>query len=300
MFYCIHDTSVSGINWNNSIENLICNSYNQSMINYEFKPAETLSEGVENLYSIVTMLRSPEGCPWDRKQTNKSITEAMIDECYEYLDGVQKGSVESSREEIGDVMINVFMTLLIHEEKKDFTPVEALNEVCEKLVRRHPHVFSSVEAENAEDALKTWNSVKEKVEGKKEKKEDFFEHIASSLPPMEEAYEIQKKLKKVGFDWSEVDGVISKVEEELEEVRKAVANSDEDNIEEEIGDLLFSVVNLSRFLKVRPNVAMRRCNNKIKDRFQKLFDLASERGIPLDKDHFEEMDALWDEIKRKE
>ena len=270
------------------------------MIKYEFKKADNLCEGVENLYEIVTLLRSPEGCPWDRKQTNKSIAEDLIDEAYEYQDGVLRHSVESQREEIGDVMINVFMTMLIHSEKNEFTPVDALNEVCEKLVRRHPHVFSSIEAANAEEALGVWNSVKENIEGRKEKKHDFFEHIPSSLPPLEEAYEIQKKLMKGGVDWTVVQPVIEKVQEELEELLRAIDNEDQDNIEEEVGDLLFSVVNLSRFLKVRPSTAMRRCNIKVRSRFQKLFDLAEERGIPLDKEHFAQMDALWDEIKAAE
>lgn len=275
-------------------------NYNQAMIKYELKKADTLSEGVENLYEIVSLLRSPEGCPWDRKQTNKSITESLIDEAYEYMDGASKGSVESMREEIGDVMINVFMNLYINEEHGDFTPVEALNEVCEKLIRRHPHVFADKRTENDAEALSLWNSVKENVEGHKTNEKDFFEHIPSVLPPLEASYEIQKKLKKVGFDWQDSSGVIDKVKEELQEVEEAVKENDQDHIEEEIGDLLFSVVNLSRFLKVRPNSALHRCNEKVKKRFQDLFDLAVERKIPLDKEHFEQMDELWEEIKKKE
>ena len=119
------------------------------MIHYDFKKATTLPEGVDNLYSIITMLRSPEGCPWDRVQTNKSATESLIDETYEYLDGVIKKDIASEREEIGDIMINVFMNLYIHEENNDFKPVDALNEVCEKLIRRHPHVFSNKKQKTA-------------------------------------------------------------------------------------------------------------------------------------------------------
>lgn len=270
------------------------------MIKYELKKASTLSEGVDNLYEIVSFLRSPEGCPWDRKQTNKSITESLIDEAYEYMDGAVKGSVESMREEIGDVMINVFMNLYINEEHGDFTPVEALNEVCEKLIRRHPHVFADMKTENEVEALSLWNSVKENVEGHKTKQEDFFCHIPSVLPPLEASYEIQKKLKKVGFDWQDASGVVDKVKEELNEVEDALKENDQDHIEEEIGDLLFSVVILARFLKVRPNSALHRCNEKVKNRFQNLFDIAKQREIPLDKEHFEQMDELWEEIKRKE
>lgn len=270
------------------------------MIEYDYKRADNLSDALDNLYTIIKLLRSPEGCPWDRIQTNKSATESLIDESYEYLEGVLNNNISSEREEIGDVMINVFMNLYIHEEKGDFLPQDAVNEVCEKLIRRHPHVFGEAKAENAGEVLSLWNSVKEKVEGHTEKSDDFFGHIPSSLPPLMSAYEIQKKLKKVGFDWSDVDGVITKIKEELGEVEDAIKENNADHIEEEIGDLLFSVVNLARFLKIRPNTALYRCNNKIKRRFQRLFDESVKENIPLDKDHTKEMNELWDRIKEEE
>ena len=265
-----------------------------------FTHASDFPSSIDRLYTIISVLRAPGGCPWDRVQTNKTATVSMLDECYEYLDGVLKKDIDSEREEIGDVMINVFMNLYIHEENKDFLPQEAINEVCDKLIRRHPHVFGSEHAENATEVLSLWNSVKENVEGHKDKAESFFSHIPSSLPPLEESYEIQKKLKKVGFDWSEVTGVVEKVEEELEEVNEAIALGDNDKLEMELGDLLFSVVNLCRFLKIRPNIALHRCNEKVKARFQRLFDLAGARSIPVDKDHVDEMNALWEEIKKEE
>lgn len=166
------------------------------MIEYDFKRADNLSDALDNLYTIIKLLRSPEGCPWDRIQTNKSATESLIDESYEYLDGVLNNNISSEREEIGDIMINVFMNLYIHEEHKDFLPQDAVNEVCEKLIRRHPHVFGEAKAENAGEVLSLWNDVKEKVEGHREKSDDFFGHIPASLPPLMSAYEIQKKLKK--------------------------------------------------------------------------------------------------------
>ena len=270
------------------------------MIQLNYTPADNLDSALDNLYMIITLLRSPEGCPWDRIQTNQTATESLIDESYEYLDGVLKKDNASCREEIGDVMINVFMNLRLHEEQGDFKPYEAINDVCEKLIRRHPHVFGDAHVDTAGEVLTLWNSVKENVEGHKDRSEDFFSHIPSSLPPLMSAYEIQKKLKKVGFDWENVSDVIDKVKEELDEVEAAVNEGDRNHIEEEIGDLLFSVVNLSRFLKVRPNTALYRCNDKIKSRFQKLFNLASQEGIPLDKDHVKEMNALWDRIKEDE
>lgn len=271
------------------------------MIDYEFKKANTLAEAVDNLYTIISLLRSEDGCPWDRIQTNKTATQSLIDETYEYLDGVIKGSIDSEREEIGDIMINLFMNLYIHEESRDFTPQEAINEVCEKLIRRHPHVFTnSVNAKNSEEVLSLWNNVKEEVEGKKTDSKSIFGHIPSPLPPMETSYEIQKKLAKVGFDWENTDGIFDKIEEEIAEVKDALKQKNQDNIEMEIGDLLFSVVNLARFLKIRPNVAIHRTNEKVKDRFQKLFEVAEKENIPLDKDHVDEMNDLWDRIKKEE
>ena len=265
-----------------------------------FNHAPSFTESIDRLYTIISILRAPGGCPWDRIQTNKSATISLIDESYEYLDGVINKDIQAEREEIGDVMINVFMNLCIHEESKDFKPEEAVNEVCDKLIRRHPHVFGNEHAENASEVLSLWNSVKENVEGHKDKAESFFSHIPSSLPPLEESYEIQKKLKKVGFDWPDVSGVLVKVEEELEEVNQAIAEGDDDHIEMELGDLLFSVVNLCRFMKIRPNVALHRCNEKVKARFQRLFDMATESGIPIDKEHVEEMNELWEEAKKEE
>lgn len=271
------------------------------MIEIEYKSADNLRDAVDNLYRIITFLRSPEGCPWDRIQTSQSAAESLIDETYEYIDGVIKKDIASEREEIGDVMINVFMALYIHEENKDFKPYEAINEVCEKLIRRHLHVFSnSASAIDADSVLTLWNNVKENVEGKKTTSETIFSHIPSHLPPLETSYEIQKKLKKVGFDFRDYSEILDKVQEELDEVKEAIKDGDKTDLEMEIGDLLFSVVNLSRLLKIRPNVALNRCNEKIKSRFQRLFDLAEEKNIPLDKDHFDEMNALWDEIKKAE
>ncbi len=265
-----------------------------------FNHAPSFTDSIDRLYTIISILRAPGGCPWDRVQTNKSTTISLIDESYEYLDGVINNDISSEREEIGDIMINVFMNLCIHEENQDFKPEDAVNEVCDKLIRRHPHVFGDEHVDTASEVLSLWNNVKENIEGHKDKAESFFSHIPSSLPPLESSYEIQKKLKKVGFDWSEVSGILVKIEEELEEVNQAIADGDENHIEMELGDLLFSVVNLCRFLKIRPNVALHRCNEKVKARFQRIFNLAAEKGVPIDKEHVDEMNKLWEEAKKEE
>ncbi len=270
------------------------------MINYTFTPANDIPSAFNKLYEILTLLRTPEGCPFDRKQTTKTALQSMIDEAYEYLDGVNKGDIASQREEIGDILINAFMILEIHAEQKDFYPVEALNEVCEKLVRRHVHVFGGIKVNNEEEAISVWNQVKKDVEGKNKDAKMVFEHIPSSLPPLERNYEIQKKLAKYGFEWPDVKGVIAKVHEELQEVEDAIAEENQDHIEEELGDLLAVVVNLCRWMKIRPNTAMERANRKISARFTALFTLCQERGIPMDVEHADIMNEIWDEVKSTE
>lgn len=270
------------------------------MITYELKQADNFEDAARQLYEIITLLRSRDGCPWDRKQTPKSALESLIDEAYEYLDGVYKKDISSCREEIGDILINAFMILEIHDEYGDFTPAEAINEVCAKLIRRHPHVFGDVKAQNAEDGLSMWNNVK-KTEGKVgSDAKAIFNHIPSALPPLERAFEIQKKMEKFAFDFPNVEGVLEKVAEEFEEVKEAIAGGDSSHMENELGDLLFSVVNLCRFLKVRPNVALEKTNLKTTNRFKTVCRVADEKKIPMDKEHTEEMNALWEQAKGEE
>ena len=268
------------------------------MIDYTPKRADNLPDALANLYEILALLRSPEGCPYDRKQTTKSTLQNLIDESYEYLEGAIKKDTALCREEIGDVLLNALMILRIHEEAKDFDPAEAVNDAVEKLYRRHDHVFGNIKVSS--EALEAFNRAKAEKEGRKSDAKAIFDHIPSSLPPMEMNYEIQKKLAKFGFDWPSLDGVVGKVHEELEEVEEALGEDDRDHLEEELGDLLTTVVNLCRYMKIRPNVAIERTNEKMRRRFTGVFTLAEERGIPLDMAHADELNELWDEIKLAE
>lgn len=272
------------------------------MINYEHRDATTFPEAVGNLYRILTMLRSPEGCPWDREQTPSDISRALIDETYEYIDALRENDNTACAEEIGDVLLNACMILRVHEEHHDFNPVDAVNAVCKKLVRRHPHVFSTASASDSGEVIDLWNSIKEDVEGKKSKREDFFSRVPKSLPKLEEAREIQKNMRKVGFDWPDIAGVLAKVDEEHNELLDAIEHRDEapDHVEEELGDLLFAIVNLARYLKISPSVALHRSNRKVRNRFNCLVKLSSERNIPLSWEHAEALNDIWEEIKREE
>lgn len=272
------------------------------MINYNHHDATTFSEAVENLYNILTMLRSPDGCPWDREQTPADVSRALLDETYEYIDALSERDMHSCAEEIGDVLLNAFMITRIHEESGDFTPIQAINSVCAKLVRRHPHVFSDAQATDSTEVLDLWNSIKEKVEGKTSHENDFFSRVPKSLPKLEEAWEIQKKMRKVGFDWPNIDGVLAKVDEEHQELLEAIENmeTDPDHVEEELGDLLFSIVNLARYVKISPSVALHKSNKKVRDRFNKLAKRGSEREIPLSWEYVDTLNDIWEEIKSEE
>ncbi|MFW5486489.1 MAG: nucleoside triphosphate pyrophosphohydrolase [Spirochaetaceae bacterium JB067] len=269
------------------------------MITYSLKTPKTIEQALSNLYEIISLLRSENGCPWDREQTPKDVSGAIIDETFEYLDAILKKDIQHCSEEIGDVLLNVMMALRIHQEYDDFSPVSSIHSVCEKLIRRHPHVFSDAEAADSTEVLSLWNEVKRTVEGRTVDENNIFRKIPSSLPELLHAYEIQKSLKKVGFEWPDISGVVDKIREEFDEVTGALDDS-KDHLEEEIGDLLFSVVNLSRYVHVNPVVALRRSNNKVMNRFNIVSDLAKERGIPFDMDHADALNVLWEEAKKME
>ncbi|AEV28293.1 MazG family protein [Sphaerochaeta pleomorpha str. Grapes] len=272
------------------------------MIEYTYKQAEDLQAALQQLFEIVTMLRSPEGCPWDREQTTKTVATSLMDETYEYLDAINANDTQGASEEIGDVMLNVMLLLEIHKEHNDFDIVGSINGVCEKLVRRHPHVFSTEHAENSTQVLDLWNKIKVEVEGKKASTDDFFSRVPKSLPPLEMANEIQKKIQKVGFDWPGIQGVVDKVKEELQEVVEANSSLDrcQADVELEIGDLLFSVVNLARYLHISPSVALHRSNRKVQKRFNEVARLCKAREITLSGENLAQMDGIWDEVKKTE
>lgn len=273
------------------------------MITYTFHRKDNLGDAMMELFHIVTMLRGEGGCPWDRQQHPKDIAGNVQDETWEYIDALDKQDVKGESEELGDVLLNVMMLFEMHHEKPDFDIISSVNDVCEKLVRRHPHVFTDKsDARTPEEVLAQWDQIKVKVEGKKADSDNFFSRVPDSLPPLERCKEISKKAAKAGFDWNDKQGVIDKVCEELDEVIEADTALDrvQDEVELEVGDLLFAVVNYARHLHIDPMVALHRSNAKFERRFNQVVKLASERNIPLDKGHVKEMNDLWDEVKEAE
>jgi tetrapyrrole methylase family protein / MazG family protein len=255
------------------------------------------------LYEILKMLRSPIGCPWDRDQTPETFYKNLIEESYEYIDAYIKKDIEECAEELGDLYLVVSMLTIMHEEMNHFSLTQVLESTSEKLVRRHPHVFKNnytekITADNPEEVIDLWNSIKENVEGKKNK-ENVFAFIPGSMPNMLQSVEIQKKAKKYGFDWEQASEVFEKIREELNELSIEVeSNSDRSKIINEFGDILFSLINYARFLKIDPDEALFRTNTKFKNRFTIMAELMKQDGIDLDADNeLELMDQYWEKAK---
>jgi tetrapyrrole methylase family protein/MazG family protein len=250
---------------------------------------------VNNLLEIMEMLRGPDGCPWDRKQTHESIRDCLIEEAYEVVDAIDNKDYDNFIEELGDLLLQVVFHAQIAKEEGYFNVYDVYTGICKKLYNRHPHVFGQVSAENEEEALESWESVKGKEKTFKTY-HDKLKEVPKALSPLTKSYKIQKVAAEVGFDWPDINGAISKIHEELEELLKEYENYDHDKVEEELGDLFFAIVNFSRFLKINPDVALNRTVNKFIKRFKYIEDNSSKS---LEDMTLEDMDKLWEESKRQ-
>lgn len=262
------------------------------MIDFEFKDRYDIND----LISIIALLRTPRGCPWDREQTHESIKKNFIEETYEVIEAINKHSVEGLREELGDVLMQIALHCQMESECNNFDFNDVCNELCQKLVIRHPHVFGDVKAVNTQDALKSWDSVKQQTKGYKSRYQSMVS-VPIELPALMRAQKVQEKASKAGFDWRDKDGAISKINEEINELLNAVEHNSQPEIEDEFGDLLFSCVNVSRFLNVDSEEALKKATDKFIKRFQIVEKLADEKGISMKESSLEELDMLWDKAK---
>ena len=253
------------------------------------------SSPFEELCEIVAKLRAPGGCPWDREQTNESLLPAVIEEAYEVVEAVRAKEDAHFREELGDLLLLVVMHAEIAREAGRFNIDEVLREVSEKLVRRHPHVFGASDARDAGAVLKQWEAIK-----RQEKTADlhYLASLPKALPALMRAQKAQSKAARVNFDWTELRDVIEKVEEEVVEIQEAIGTENRGRIEEEIGDLLFAVVNLARKCKIDAETALQKATDKFVTRFNRLEDELKARGKQLGDVDLAEMDAIWDGIKK--
>ena len=242
------------------------------------------------LVEVVARLRRE--CPWDRKQTHESIRPYLIEEAYEVAEAIGSGDDGELKEELGDLLLQVVFHARMAEERGAFSVGDVVKDLVEKLVRRHPHVFGEVEVKDAEEVLERWEEIK-----KGEGRESLLDGVPRSLPALLRARRVQEKASKVGFDWERAEGALGKLGEELGELEDAMRSGDRVRAEEELGDLLFSVVNLSRFLGLDPEWALHKAIDKFVARFKKVEEELAERGRDPREATLEEMDRIWDETK---
>ena len=266
---------------------------------------DDLLESFGNFYNIIIKLRGKDGCPWDREQTANSVRSNLLEEVYECIEAISKNDDLHTAEELGDILLVISFIIRIKEEENGFTFKEVIDNVSEKLIRRHPHVFANSATKTSKEVLKNWELIKKSEaasdgeKGKKELPKSMLDGISKSIPPLERAYRFQKKASKAGFDWDRAEDVLKKVKEEIDELECEITstNIDKKKIEEEFGDILFSVINAARFLKIDPSIALHGTNEKFLSRFKKVEKGMLEKGLPMKHEYLEIMDKLWEEAK---
>lgn len=257
---------------------------------------------VEKLVRLVDFLRSEQGCPWDRKQTSKSLQPYLLEELYELLDAIETGERNKLCDELGDVLLHLCFQVSLAQEDNQFGMEEVVAGIRDKMIRRHPHVFGDEQFAGREDQLFAWEQIKRREQQNNEEPErkSVLDALPRSLPALLRAFRIQGRVSKYHFDWDGPEEIFGKLEEEIGELREAIAEGGQEEIEEELGDLLFTVVNLGRQLQVHPHLALERTNDKFIRRFKKMEKLLEQQDLELGKLTLKELDKFWDEVKREE
>src|SRR5713226_1755562 len=272
----------------------------------------TSGEWFEKLVSVQARLRAPNGCPWDREQTHQSLRTYLIEEAYEVVEALESGSDAKFAEEMGDLLLQIVFHSQIAREEGRFTVAEVIREIHDKMIRRHPHVFAKTRAKDSAEVLRNWEQIKaeerrssnDKSHAKSEenvpKETSLLDGVSRALPATLEGFQLTRKASRIGFDWEDANGVFEKMQEEIEELKKALKETDPLKTEEELGDLLFAAVNLSRFLKIDPEIALKKANAKFSRRFREMERLARGNGREFKDLPREEMEALWNATKKAE
>ena len=259
----------------------------------EAAPSPNLAECFVQLVAVIDRLRSPQGCPWDRKQTPQSMAPYLLEETYEVLESITEQDHQGLKEELGDLLLHILFQGRMAQEAGHFTLEASLQAITDKLIRRHPHVFGDHEARDDQAINQTWESIKQQEKGRASR----LEGIPRALPALTRARRMQEKAASVGFDWPDIQPVWGKVDEELGELRQACEGAQPEAITEEFGDLLFSLVNLGRFLKLDPEEALRRTMAKFEHRFQGIERELARRGRRIEEASLDEMDAIWNQFR---
>jgi tetrapyrrole methylase family protein/MazG family protein len=256
------------------------------------------TDGFSRLMELMRRLRAPGGCPWDAEQTHESLKRYLLEETYEVMEAIDSGSPEKLKEELGDLLLQAVFHSVIAEENCEFAMKDVLEVLCDKLVRRHPHVFGDLRMDDIEQLVENWERIK--ISEKGGERHSALSGVPSHLPALLRAQKITEKAARVGFDWDHVDPVFAKVLEELKELEETLFTGDQERMEAELGDLLFAIVNLGRFLSLNPEDALRKTIARFMRRFSHVEDSLQASGKKFCDSSLEEMDSLWEEAKRKE
>lgn len=257
-----------------------------------------LDNGFDRIMQIMRRLRAPGGCPWDAEQTHTSLKRYLLEEAYEVIEAIDSGSDELLQEELGDLLLQPVFHAAIAEERGAFTMEQVMATLADKLIRRHPHVFGDQEIASSEAQIANWEKIKKEEKG--EERRSALSGIPPHLPALMKAQKITEKASRVGFDWEHVDQVMAKVLEELHEFEEAMAQGSQERMETELGDLLFAIVNLGRFLALDPEEALRKTISRFQSRFNHIEDRLHANGRQLQKTSLDEMEQLWQEAKKME
>ncbi len=255
-----------------------------------------MKDDLVNLVELMARLRSPGGCPWDQKQTRDSLKPFLLEECYEVADALDEASPERIKEELGDLLFQIIFHARIAEEKGEFTIWDVISFNVEKMTRRHPHVFGGARFETDKEVLANWEEIKKREKGYEDRK-SVLEGVPKDLPSLLRAHRLQERAARVGFDWKHLRELLPKLDEELSEFKESLKKEDAPGIEEELGDLFFMLVNISRFLGLNPEEALRKTIGKFIHRFRYIEEHAAEAGKSLNDMTIDEMEALWQEAK---
>lgn len=258
------------------------------------KAPENLDE-FPSLVKVVEHLRGPGGCPWDKEQDHKSLTRYAVEECYEFIDAVNNENFDEMKDELGDMLLQVILHAQIANESNKFSIADVIESINAKMIRRHPHVFANDKVSDSDEVLVNWEEIKKIEKANKPKKPGF--DIPKGLSPLLRSLKMGEKAKKRKFDWHSIDGVIAKVDEELQEVKEAINENDQEHIKHEVGDLLFSVCQLARHLDINPEESLQLTNNRFDKRFVKMDSIIKSSGKKLEDLSEPEMESFWQKAK---
>ncbi len=255
---------------------------------------------MQQFETIIKQLRAPQGCPWDREQTHQSLTHYLIEETYELVEAIDENNAEKIQEELGDLLLHVVMHSTIAEEQKEFTLTDVIETIMQKMIRRHPHVFKGVEIDSLDDIWKSWDAIKKQEKGHDGSvSNSLLKGIPKQLPALLRAEKIQRRASRSGFDWNHISGAWDKVMEEINEVKEAEQSQNHEKLVEEIGDLLFSIVNVARKLEVDPEQALQFSTQKFMQRFEYIEDQLRTINKKVEDASCAELDTLWTAAKKK-